>query len=150
MTSKIFSTFLIGFILYLLLDFLFFVAIKVNYIDIYHIKEYYNVLFVDHQSVILLTVGSFLLGSLIMQTKASKIFAFAYIFMIFFTVIMMYEPIGKYVGSYMFRKNNLSFKIGKIQFSGDLLYKGRVYSYIYRKDLDKIIKLKNSEFSENQ
>ncbi len=150
MISKLFSSFFLGLILYLLLDFLFFIGIKINYIDLYHIKEYYNVLFVDHQSYIVMVLFSFLLGYLITQKKSAKIFTFIYIFLILLSMSTLYKPIGNKIAESIFRENNLSFQLGKIKFNGDLLYKGRVYSYIYRKDIDKIIKLRNGEFSQSE
>ncbi len=150
MIGKLFSSFFLGLILYLLLDFLFFIGIKINYIDLYHIKEYYNILFVDQQNYIAMILFSSLLGYLITQKNRVKIFIFFYIFLILLSLSMLYKPIGNKIAESIFRVNNLSFQLGKIKFHGDLLYKGRVYSYIYRKDINKIIKLKNSEFSQSK
>jgi len=147
MITKVFNSFFLGLILYLILDFLVFIGIKTNYLDYYHIKEYYNVLFVDHQNYIILVIISFVFGYLMMQKKSAKAFAFFYIFLIVLSFSTFLTPIGRSIGEYLFRKNDLVFRLGKVKFSGDLLYKGRVYTYIYRKDINKVIKLKNSELT---
>ncbi len=141
MIQKLISSFLLGLILYLLLDFLLFIGIKINYIDLYHIKVYYNILFVDNQNYIIMLLLSLLFGYLFMAKKSAKSFSFLYIGMIMLSLSTLYKPIGKSVAEYLFRENGLSFKLGKIVFKGDLLYRGRKNIYIYRKDIKKVIKL---------
>jgi len=142
MTPKILGSFFLGFIFVLLLDFLLFIGIKINYIDIYHIKVYYNILFVDNQSYLILVICSAIFGYLISGKKTFKIFAYIYIFFILISLLSFYGPIGKKLGKMMFEKDNLVFKVGNTTFKGDLLYRGRALTYIYRKDINKIVKLK--------
>ena len=148
MIAKVINSFVLGLIFTLLLDFLFFVGIKINYIDAHNIKVYYNALFVDNQSYILLIILSILFGYLIANKKSIKIFAYIYILLIFFALSTFYKPIGKNLAKLIFEKDNLSFKIGKISFKGNLLYKGRKYTYIFRKDINKMIRLSNSDLKE--
>jgi len=150
MTAKIINSFFLGLIFVLLLDFLLFIGIKINYIDFYNIKVYYNILFVDNQSYVLLFVLSAFFGYLISSKKSTKVFAYIYIFLIFVTLSTLYAPIGKSLGEMLFQKNNLSFKVGKITFKGDLLYKGRKQTYIYRKDINKVIKLPNKDLLQSK
>ncbi len=146
MINRIFNSFFIGFILYLLLDFLFFIGIKNSYLDAYGIKEYYNVLFVDHQNYIFMFFASLVFGYLIATKKYAKVFTYFYILMIFLSLLTLYPPIGEKISKMIFEKKSISFRIGKIKFKGDILYKGRKCTYIYRKDINKVIKLKNSDF----
>jgi hypothetical protein len=150
MISKFIGSSLFGLILILLLDFLIFIGIKINYIDFYHMKEYYNVLFVDHQSYILLGILSIIFGYFILKKSSSKIFTIFYIILVFLSLLTFYKPIGHSIAQFMFRKDNISFKVGSINFKGDLLYKGRRNTYIYRKDINKVIRLKNSELFYSQ
>jgi len=150
MIAKIINSFFLGLIFVLLLDFLLFIGIKINYIDFYNIKVYYNVLFVDNQSYILLFVLSIFFGYLISNKKSIRVFAYIYIFLIFITLLALYAPIGKSLGEMLFEKNNLSFKVGKIAFKGDLLYKGRKQTFIYRKDINKVIKLSNKDLLQSK
>ena len=148
MIAKVINSFVLGFIFVLLLDFLFFVGIKISYIDFYNIKVYYNALFIDNQSYILLVVLSILFGYLITNKKGIKVFAYIYILLIFFALSTFYKPIGKYLAKLIFEKDNISFKVGDIAFKGDLLYKGRKYTYIFRRDINKMIKLPNGDLKE--
>ncbi len=150
MISKIINSFFLGLIFVLLLDFLIFIGIKINYIDFYNIKVYYNVLFVDNQSYILLFVLSAFFGYLISNKKSIRVFAYIYIFLIFIALSTLYSPIGKSLGELLFQKNSLSFKVGKITFKGDLLYRGRKQTYIYRKDINKVIKLSNKDLLQSK
>ncbi len=150
MISKFVGSSFLGLILVLLLDFLLFIGIKINYIDFYHIKEYYNVLFVDHQSYLFLAVLSVIFGYFMLLKKSSKIFTLVYIILVFLSLLTFYKPIGYNIAQYMFKKDNIAFRVGNISFKGDLLYKGRRDTYIYRKDINKVIKLKNSELFYSQ
>ncbi len=145
MISKVISSFLLGLIFVLLLDFLLFIGIKINYIDIYNIKVYYNPLFVDNQPYIVLFVLSIIFGYFISSKKRLKLFAYIYIVLIFLSLSTFYKPIGKNLGELLFKRDSLSFKVGKTAFNGDLLYRGRRYTYIFRKDIDKMIKLPNND-----
>ncbi len=150
MISKVINSFLLGLIFVLLLDFLLFIGIKINYIDIYNIKVYYNPLFVDNQPYIILFVLSIVFGYFISNKKSLKIFTYIYIMLIVISLSTFYEPIGKSLGQLLFKKDNISFKVGKISFNGDLLYKGRKYTYIYRKDINKVIKLSSNELLQSK
>lgn len=145
MTVKIVNSFFLGLVFVLLLDFLLFAGIKINYIDFYNINVYYNTLFVDNQSYILLFILSLLFGYLISNKKSARVFAYIYILLIFVSLSSFFNPIGKTLGKILFQKENLSFRVGKTTFEGDLLYKGRKYTYIYRKDINKVIKLSNKD-----
>ncbi len=141
MIQKFISSLFLGLILFLLLDFLLFIGIKINYIDLYHIKVYYNLLFVDNQNYLLMVTVSLLFGYLFINKKSAKIFGYIYILLIVLSLLSFYKPVGKSIAQMLFRKDGLSFKLGKVKFKGDLLYKGRRYIYIYRKDINKVIKL---------
>jgi len=150
MISKIINSFFLGFIFVLLLDFLLFIGIKINYIDAYNIKVYYNTLFVDNQSYILFFVIALFFAYLISNKKTAKFFTYIYILLIFMSLSTLYKPIGKTLGKSLFEKENLSFKVGKITFKGNMLYKGRNYTYIYRNDIQKVVKLNNSELLQSK
>lgn len=147
---RLVGSFFLGLVFVLLLDFLIFIGIKINYIDLYHIKVYFNVLFVDNQSYILLIVLSAVFGYLISNKKTFKIFAFIYIIFILVSLLSFYRPFGEKLGKMIFEKDNLSFRVGDITFQGNLLYKGRKTTYIYRNDINKVIRLKNSDLLQSK
>jgi len=143
---KIINSFFMGLVFVSLLDFLFFIGLKLNYFELYGInKEYFNIIFVDNQNFYLLIPSFFIVGYLMLYCRFSKIFDKVYILFIIISALSIYEPVGKKFGEMMFKQNGVTFKVGRVTFEGDLLYKGRVYTYIYRKDLAKTIKIKNSD-----
>lgn len=145
MIYRIFNSFFIGIAFVSLLDFLYFIGIKLNYFDFYKITEYFNVIFVDNQNFYLLILSSFVVGYLTLYSKFSKLFTRLYIIVIFLSASSIYQPIGRYFGESEFMQKDQTFIVGTIKFQGNLLYKGRKYTYIYRNDLSKTIKLLNTE-----
>jgi len=148
MINRIINSFFMGFIFVSLLDFLYFIGIKLHYFDFYHISEYFNVIFIDNQNFYLLVPGFFIVGYLMLYSGFSKIFIRIYILCVIISISALYEPIGNYLAKSAFTKENLTFQVGSRKFSGDFLYKGRQYTYIYRKDLSKTIKLLNTDVKE--
>ncbi len=145
MIYRIFNSFFIGTAFVSLLDFLYFIGIKLNYFDFYKITEYFNVIFIDNQNFYLLIPCAFIVGYLTLYSKFSKFFTRLYILSIFLAVSSIYGPVGQYFGQKEFMQENRTFKVGNVAFQGNLLYIGRKYTYIYRKDISKTIKLQNDE-----
>jgi len=150
MIYRIFNSFFIGIAFVSLLDFLYFIGIKLNYFDFYKITEYFNVIFIDNQNFLLLILSFFIVGYLILYSKFSKLFTRIYIITIFLAASSIYEPIGLYFGESEFMQKEQTFILKTIKFNGNFLYKGRKYSYIYRNDLSKTIKLLNNEVKISQ
>lgn len=68
-----------------------------------------------------------------------------FIWYVYFSAATIYEPIGMMAGEKIFLKENLRFKLGSTTFSADLLYTSRDKIYLYRNDLDKVVKLEKEE-----
>ena len=145
MINRILGSLFMGFIFVSILDFLYFIGLKLNYFDLYKIDVYFNVLFVDNQNFYILVPLSFILGYLLMYSPFVKIFMKIYIVTILLFVTTIYEPIGKTLGETVFLKQNQRYKLGSTTFSGATLYEGRESIYIYRKDISKTIKLSIAE-----
>ncbi len=141
MIYKIFNSFFIGIAFVSLIDFLYFIGIKLNYFDFYKIKEYFNIIFIDNQNFYLIIPTIFIVGYLVLYSKFSKFFIRVYLLVIFLALASIYEPVGHYFGELEFMKENQNFRVGSVKFSGDLLYVGRKYIYIYRKDIDKTVRI---------
>ncbi len=141
MTNRILGSLFMGFIFISILDFLYFIGLKLNYFDFYKIDVYFNVLFVDNQNFYILASLSLIVGYLLMYSKLAKLFLKIYVIIILVSATTLYEPIGKSLGETVFLKDNQRFKFGSTTFSGATLYEGRTDIYIYRKDLVKTIKL---------
>ncbi len=141
--SGIFFTFI--------LDFFFFLGIKLNYIDPLA-KEvgnfvYFNVLFVDHQNLPLFLLLSLATGWLITYTKP-KIWLLVTAFLFVLSLTMLLPSIGKEVAQMLFLKQDVTLHSKKFTFKGDIYYIGREKILFYDKELNKFIQLKKSEIKE--
>ena len=145
MINRILGSFFMGFIFISILDFLYFIGLKLNYFDFYKIDVYFNVLFIDNQNFYILIPVSLVLGYLLMYSPFIKVFMKIYIITILLFVTTIYEPIGKTLGESVFLKENQRYKLGTTTFSGATLYEGRESIYIYRKEISKTIKLSINE-----
>lgn len=145
MLNRLIGSLFMGFVFISILDFLYFIGLKLNYFELYKIDEYFNVLFYDNQNFLILTPLSFVVGYLLMYSKFNKAFVKLYVAIIVLSSFCLYEPFGKKLGESVFIKENQRFKFGETIFSGDLLYTGRDNIYIYRKDVAKTIKLNRDE-----
>ncbi len=141
MINRILGSVFMGLMFVSILDFLYFIGLKLNYFDFYKIDVYFNVLFFDNQNFYILLPLSFVVGYMTMYSKLAKQFLKIYVLVIIFSAITLYEPIGKSLGEIVFLQDNQRFKFGSTTFSGSTLYEGRTTIYIYRNDLAKTIKL---------
>ncbi|WP_024954969.1 hypothetical protein [Sulfurospirillum arcachonense] len=145
MMNRLLNSLFMGFIFISILDFLYFIGLKLNYFDLYKIDEYFNVIFFDNQNFYILVPVSLVVGYLLMYSKFSKLFMKVYVVVILLFASTLYEPIGKSFGQSIFMQENQRLKLGSTTFSGDTLYIGRKNIYIYRKELAKTVKLKKDE-----
>ncbi len=141
MINRIIGSLFMGFIFISILDFLYFIGLKLNYFDLYNIDVYFNVLFFDNQNFYILIPLMFVIGYMLMYSAFAKIFMKIYIATILLFITTLYEPIGKSLGEAVFLKENQRYKLGSTTFNGATLYEGRKNIYIYRKELDKTVKL---------
>jgi len=141
MINRILGSLFMGFIFVSILDFLYFIGLKLNYFDFYKIDVYFNVLFFDNQNFYILIPLAFVVGYMLMYSKLAKQFLKIYVLVIVLSATTLYEPIGKSLGETVFLQDNQRFKFGSTTFSGATLYEGRTNIYIYRTDLAKTIKL---------
>ncbi len=141
MIYRIVNSFFIGIAFVSLIDFLYFIGVKINYFDFYKISEYFNIIFIDNQNFYILLPACFITGYLTLYSRFSRFFTRVYVLIIILALASIYEPIGRYFGKLEFMQKEQFFQIGSIKFKGDLLYVGRKYIYIYRNDLSKTIKI---------
>ena len=141
MINRMLNSFIMGLVFISILDFLYFIGLKLNYFDLYKINEYFNVLFVDNQNFYVLLPLALLVGYFLLYSAYAKVLMKIYLFIILLSFTTLYEPIGKAFGEDLFMVENQRLKLGSTTFSGDILYEGREYIYIYRKELAKTVKL---------
>ncbi len=149
MIIAVVTSFLFGFILVALLDFLLFIGLKISYFDAYNISEYFNVIFIDNQNIIIFATLSLLFGYFMLYSRFSKFFDTFYIVLLILFASIFYKPIGKYIGEKLFMEKNKIFTIGDTKFRGDILYVGRHHYYIKREGIKSAIRLSKEEVKVN-
>jgi len=145
MINRIFGSFVMGVAFISILDFLYFIGLKIHYFELNKINEFFNIIFVDNQNFYILLPLSIFVGYLLLYSAFAKVFMKIYIVCILLFLSMLYEPIGKSVGEQTFSIKNQNFQVGSTIFNGDIMYQGRYYIYIYRNDISKTLKLKKDE-----
>jgi hypothetical protein len=136
--SKVLQIVLSGIFFTFILDFFLFLGIKQNYIDFYGINLYYNILFADHQNIIIFTFFSLILGLVVMylNNKQAAIIMGTLFLLMASTLI---PPVGKYVGKLILMKKNVNLTTQKFSYHGDILYDGRKSVTLYDYELKKVI-----------
>lgn len=136
--SKVIQAFLSGIFFTFIIDFFLFLGIKINYINLYHIPEYYNTLFADYQNIFLFLFITLIVGYATIYAKPRvKITLVGILFaMVFLT---LYEPIGMRVGSMLLMQKSVTLKTDKYIYTGDILYSGRENIYFHSDKLNKML-----------
>jgi len=145
--SKIVQMILSGIFFTFILDFFLFLGIKENYIDPHGIRVYYNILFADHQSLILFIIFTLFIGYVVMYL-GNKIALFIVGTLFLLSASTLLPPVGSYVGEQILMKKNSSIHTDKFSYHGDLLYSGRKNIYFYDYELKKVIILNKNKIKQ--
>jgi hypothetical protein len=135
--ARISTAFIFGMIFVLILDFLLFVGMKINYFDHYGIDEYFNTIFADNQCYLLLIVSALALGYAMLYMRGNVIFDRLYIVLILLFAATFYAPLGRWVGEVLFVKKNQTISIEHRTTTGDILYDGRYTLYLKKEGAAK-------------
>ena len=146
--SKLLSIMIIGSLLALVPFFFFFIGVKINYIDFYEIKEYYNVIFVDQISWKLFGVMALLLGLLFALPKKLYFSGTIFLIVMFLSMATLHDAIGKRAGDRLFSKQKRHIKIGQWTYSGTLLYEGRNHLYLLSDEYNKTLTFQKDKIDE--
>lgn len=143
--SKFFQAFLSGAFFTFLVDFFFFLGIKLHYIDFYNIDVYYNILFADHQNVYVYLLFTTIFGFLITYVGNMKLNFIVIGGSFLLSLTTAIEPIGHKVGTMLLQKNNVNYKTKKHSYIGDVLYDGRKQITFYDYEVKKILILNKKD-----
>ena len=130
-----------------LLNFFFFLGLKLNYLDKLEIKEFYNVLFVDNQNIIIFIIGATTLGFLLIFLRNSTIKAVLFAITWLLSALTLITPIGYSMGEYMFKKENQSIQMQTQTFKGDIMYESRDHLFVRFNNDDSITKIKKDTYA---
>ena len=142
--SKMIQALLSGMFITFLLDFFLFLGIFQNYIRVHEIDLYYNILFVDNQSIILFTVISVILGYLVIY-QSSKLTLALITILASFSLSTLIAPVGKSVAELLLMKKDVKIQTDKYSYRGDLLYNGRKNLTFYDYKFKKVLKLNKNK-----
>ncbi|MDQ7044559.1 MAG: hypothetical protein Q9M32_01405 [Sulfurimonas sp.] len=143
--SKLVQAFLTGAFFTFFIDFFLFLGIKINYIDLYEIDLYYNVLFADNQNIFIYLFFTLLFGYIITYLEHVKIGLIVIGGMFVLTLSTLVPTIGHEVGSHMLQTKNVKFHDSKYVYKGDIYYDGRKQVTFYDYDLQKILTLNKKD-----
>jgi len=143
--SKFIQAFLTGIFFTFILDFFLFLGIKQNYTDFYEVGVYYNILFADHQNIIIFAIFSIIIGTLVIYINNTKLAVIILSTLFFFSVSTLIPTIGHKVGEILLMKKNVTYKNNTYTFTGDVYYDGRDKITFYDYELKKTILLDKKE-----
>ena len=138
--SKMVQALLSGMFITFLLDFFLFLGIFQNYIRVHEINLYYNILFVDNQSIILFVIVSILLGYLVIY-QSSKLTLALITILASLSLSTLITPVGKSVAELLLIKKDVQIQTDKYLYRGDILYNGRENITFYDYKFQKVLKL---------
>ena len=143
--TKLFQALLSGIFFTLIIDFLFLLGIKLHYLDFYKIDEYYNVLFAEHQSMLLWLFLVILIGYV--TTYLNRLRYALIIMILLFTpsVATLLPPLGKKAGEMLLQKRNVRYSDSKYIYKGTLYYEGRERIVMFDNELQQLITLEKKE-----
>ncbi len=148
MGYKLGSALLAGMFFTFFLDFFFILGIFLNYIKAQNIDVYYNVLFADHQSYILYSLGVICFGYLFVFFKDTKIAAIIFTLCLIIVNLTQIPSIGKEVGSMLLAEKEKVIRSGAHIYIGTIIYTGRDTVWFYDDELEKIITFEKEKISE--
>ncbi len=139
--SKFFQALLTGMFFTFLLDFFIFLGIKQNYIDLYEIDLYYNILFADHQNIYLFVFMALILGFVVTYLNKTKISISLIGLLSILALLTLVPSIGESLGKSLLMSKNTTLQTNKYTFHGDIYYDGRKQITFYDNELQKMIVL---------
>jgi len=143
--SKLFQAFLTGIFFTFILDFFLFLGIQQNYIRVYEIDVYYNILFVDNQNIYIYSILTILIGYIVIYLNNNKISATILGMMFLAVSLTLIEDVGKEVAKMLLMEKNVTIKWKKYTYNGDIYYNGRENISFYDYELKKIILLNKKD-----
>lgn len=123
--TKAVQAFLAGIFFTFILDFFFFLGIQLHYIDHYEIDVVYNLLFADHQSLILYLIMTAVLGYLTIYFEHPRKVAITLAVLFGLVLLTLVPPIGNMFGKMLLMKTDQTLYDSRYRYQGDVYYDGR-------------------------
>jgi len=130
-----------------LLDFFFFLGLKLNYLDALEIKEFYNILFIDNQNILIFTLGAIFLGFLMIFLRSQIIKTALFAITWSFSALTLITPIGYNLGESIFKKENQNIQMLTQAFKGDIMYESRSHLFVRFNNDNTITKIQKDKYA---
>lgn len=143
--SKFIQAFLSGAFFTFFIDFFIFLGMKLNYIDYYNIKLYYNPFFADNQNVYIYLAFSALFGLLITYIENVKLNLIIIGGFFVLSLSTFIPQIGFALGSSILSEKDVKFHDSRYTYHGDVYYDGRTHITFYDYEIKKIITLNKKD-----
>lgn len=142
--SKFIQALLSGVFFTFILDFFLFLGVKLHYIDRYEIDEYYNLLFADHQNLLIFAIVSVFIGfvTLYSNIKIALGIVGSLFVLVFLTLIPAF---GEKTGEFLLMQKGVTLQTKRFTYHGDILYVGRKETTFFDHELQKIVTLSNKK-----
>jgi hypothetical protein len=146
--TKAVQAFLAGIFFTFILDFFFFLGIHLHYINRHGIDVYYNVLFADHQNLLLYLAMTALLGYLTIYTEHPRRVALTLAGLFAAVLLVLIPPVGDAAGEALLMEKGQTLYDSRYRYHGDVYYDGREALWIYDDELRRIIKLMKKDLKQ--
>lgn len=124
-----------------ILDFLFFLGIKLHYLDFHKIPEFYNVLFADHQNILYFIPFVMLIGFVTTYIEGNKTALITLVLLFAAALSTLIPSVGLKAGEMLLQKADARFEDGRYIYKGTLFYEGRQKLYLFDDELGYLITL---------
>jgi len=129
-------------------DFFIFLGIFQNYIRKYEIDLYYNILFADHQSIIIFALFTLILGAIVTYLDNIKVSVIIITTLFILSLLPLIPSVGEGVAKAMLMQRNATLHVGKYTYNGDIYYNGRKTIYFFDNELNKMLKFKKEDIQD--
>jgi len=147
--TKFFQAFLSGIFFTFILDFFVILGVEVNYIRPHHINIYYNILFADHQNILLFLSFTILIGYLTTYTSTkTALIGVGTLFLLTFATLI--PSVGERIGALILMKKDVTLQTKRFSYHGDIYYNGRKKITMYDYKLKKVIILNKNNLKGEQ
>ncbi len=143
--TKFVQAFLAGIFFTFILDFFFFLGIHLHYINHYEIDVYYNILFADHQSLLIFTLMTIVLGYLTIYYNHPRRVTITLGVLFGIVLLALIPPVGNSLGKMVLMETDQTIYDSRHRYSGDVYYDGRDYIWIFDDELQQLVKLPKAD-----
>ena len=143
--SKAILALLVGIFVTFIMDFFLFLGMYLNYIKLYEIDVFYNILFADNQNFLYFIFSTLFYAVTLLYLDSKKIKIVILLLSSFIIILMLIPDISRSIADSTLMQKNARLQDSKYIYKGDIYYNGRSKIYIYDTEVSKMIILDKKE-----